>query len=220
MRKLVVLGCISIGLLFLAISPALAVKTDSPNLPPCQPAKYLTADQFHAQFPTANPPFTITAAEHMASDGCGNLGGGTLPPPNMAAPPHQFFSQLEVTTNFGQFTGFGPVTTQVTGTNDPTLFLVEMQAMSISGGTMPPGVMIRESPTRPSLGQSTVMPMGPGRWSIDSFFDVFVDVSFDGGQTWHPSLTSSRVTLVPEPTSLVLLALGFVALFGRRSKSG
>jgi hypothetical protein len=218
MRRVVLVGFIAVGICFLAASPALAIKTDSPNLPPCQPAHYVTADEFHAQFPTANPPFTISAADHLAMDGCGSLGGTPPPVGNGNMSIDNFFSQLHVETNFGPFTGAGPVSVKVTATNDPTMFDTEMLSMNISGGSLPPGVMIRESPTRQSLGKTTVMPMGPGMWSIDSFFDVFTDVSFDGGQTWHESLTSGRVTLVPEPASLALFGLGFVALFGRRSR--
>lgn len=219
MRRTVLVCFISAGFLLCSAQAVWAVKTDSPNLPPCAPAYYLTADQFHAQFPTANPPFTITAAEHMARDGCGNLGGTPPPVGNGNISTDNFFSSLMVQTNFGTFTGVGPVSVRVTATNDPQMFDTEMLSMNISGGTMPPGVMIRESPTRASTGRTTIMPMG-SMYSIDSFFDVFTEVSFDGGQTWNQASTSGRVELVPEPSSIaILLGLGVVAFLGWRFRS-
>ncbi len=218
MRRTVRLCFLSICVVFLSAQAAWAVKTDSPNLPPCQPAHYVTADEFHAQYPTASPPFTISAADHLALDGCGNLGGTPPPVGNGSMTFDNFFSSLTVDTNFGTFTGVGPVSVKVTGTADPQMFDTEMLSMSISGGSMPPGVVVREDPDRPSLGKTTIMPMG-GMWSIDSFFDVFTEISSDGGATWHDSLTSGRVTLVPEPTGLALFGLGLVALLGRRFRA-
>src|SRR5207302_7976541 len=46
----------------------------------------------------------------------------------------------------------------------------EMLQLDISGGTLPPGVMLRESPTLPSKGQTTVRPIAGG-YMIGSFFD-------------------------------------------------
>jgi hypothetical protein len=52
---------------------------------------------------------------------------------------------------------------------------------------------------------------------IDSFFDVFTDLSLDGGQTWTPSSGpggSTVMTLedIPEPGTVLLLAAGCLAL--------
>ena len=81
--------------------------------------------------------------------------------------------------------------------------------------------MIRESPTLPSLGMTTVSALGGGQYQIDSFFDVFTELSIDGGQSFIPSMGSTRVELVPEPSSLVLLLCGFLvaALTLRRRAS-
>jgi hypothetical protein len=66
------------------------------------------------------------------------------------------------------------------------IFDTEMLQLDISGGTLPPGIHVRESPTRQSLGRTTIRP-GSGGFYIDSFFDVFTELSLDGGQTWMPS---------------------------------
>jgi hypothetical protein len=66
------------------------------------------------------------------------------------------------------------------------IFDTEMLQLDISGGTLPPNVKIRESPTLASTGRTTMRP-GAGGFYIDSFFDVFTELSLDGGQTWMPS---------------------------------
>ena len=94
-------------------------------------------------------------------------------------------------------------------------FQTEMLSLNLSGGSLPPGVMIRESPTLQSTGLTTITDIGGGLYKIDSFFDVFTELSIDGGQTWMPSTSGpGHVTLVPEPTSLSLLGMGRVSLAG------
>ena len=71
--------------------------------------------------------------------------------------------------------------------------------------------MIRESPTLASVGQTTITDIGGGMYRIDSFFDVFTELSVDGGNSWIPSDSSTRVTLEsPEPSTFALLGLGMV----------
>jgi hypothetical protein len=86
--------------------------------------------------------------------------------------------------------------------------------------------MIRESPTRPSLGKTSITDIGPpgsdpnpdNGYHIDSFFDVFTELSVDGGQTWIPKAGSrgTRVNLggVPEPASIVFVALALISAAG------
>lgn len=69
----------------------------------------------------------------------------------------------------------------------------EMLHLSITGGTLPPGVMIRESPTRASLGRTSIRAEAGG-YRIGSFFDIFTELSVDGGQTWVPSSDPLRVS--------------------------
>ncbi len=72
-------------------------------------------------------------------------------------------------------------------------FDTEMLALSLSGGGLPPGVMIRESPTKQSLGRTSVRLAPDGQYRIGSFFDVFCECSVDGGMTWSPSVGSPSV---------------------------
>ena len=68
-----------------------------------------------------------------------------------------------------QTVAYGKGPTNVTGT-----FQTEMLGMSLIGTG---GVMIRESPTLQSLGQTKITDIGGGLYHIDSFFDVFTELS-------------------------------------------
>lgn len=80
------------------------------------------------------------------------------------------------------------------------------------------GLMIRESPTLRSRGQYTVQPLPGGGYEVDSFFDIFTELSLDGGQTWTPADSALHIQLVPEPSTALLAAIGLagLALRGRR----
>ena len=96
-------------------------------------------------------------------------------------------------------------------------FDTEMLMLELSGS----GFMLRESPTKASTGQSMIQELSGGRFGIDSFFDVFTELSLDGGQTWLPADGAMRMTTIPEPSSLVLAAVTFAGLaaWGWRKRS-
>jgi hypothetical protein len=78
-----------------------------------------------------------------------------------------------------------------------------------SGGVAP--IVIRESPSLATIGQHTQTTLPGGMYQIDSFFDVFFELSFDGGATYHPGSAPLRMNLtniVPEPGTVVLALLG------------
>jgi len=114
----------------------------------------------------------------------------------------------------------------------------EMLSMDLTGSVDIPGVgvvpiAIRENPDETSWGRTVVSqgttelfsahdddpPTGPPNFHIDSFFDVFTEISVGGGD-WVPADKAAGVNLVPEPNSALLAVIGLVALVGfvRRRK--
>ena len=81
-----------------------------------------------------------------------------------------------------------------------------MLQMDLSG---PNGLMIRQSSSTASTGQTTISDIGGGQFQISSFFDVFTELSLDSGQTWTPSQQGTILTLapVPEPSTMIAGAL-------------
>jgi hypothetical protein len=78
----------------------------------------------------------------------------------------------------------------------PEIFDTEMLMLDLVGGTLPSGMRFRESPTMPSRGNAVIQDLG-GSFRVDSFFDVFFEVTLDGGQTWTPAPQTTHVTLGP-----------------------
>lgn len=110
-------------------------------------------------------------------------------------------------------------------------FDTEMQQLNISGGTLPPGVMLRESPTKASRGAHTVRST-QGTFLVNSFFDVFLELSVDGGQVWTPASGPVRMEIPSSPPlaaiptlsewgliilALLLLTFGTVFILRRRA---
>lgn len=88
----------------------------------------------------------------------------------------------------------------------------EMLQLDLTGGGLPTGLMIRESPTLASMGTTTIQYIG-GPYHIDSFFDVFTELSIDGGQTWTPGNAQLHlVGDVPEPSGAALALVGIVVI--------
>jgi hypothetical protein len=117
----------------------------------------------------------------------------------------------------GNVSGSATVSVNVNG--GPNTFTTQMTQLDVGALNGNTNLRLRIDPTNPSTGMTTETPLGGGLFQISSFFDVFVDLSIDGGVTWTPPTNSSHVTLVdstPEPGTVLLIGLGLVVLGGAR----
>jgi len=195
-----------------------------PSLPVVYPnGEYRTPAQVHAEYAPLGNQVILTNIEHLAFD---------TPPVNrfpVGPDEHEMFSSGMfgmVSVNGSPYqnaSGNGPVETVVFGKvgNTTGTFQTEMLSMSLTG-TSPFGpFMIRESPTLASTGQTTITDLGGGLYRIDSFFDVFTELSIDNGINWFPDTQGpARVNLgpVPEPSVWALAGLGAGLLALRRAQ--
>lgn len=99
-------------------------------------------------------------------------------------------------------------------------FSIAIDSLSMSGGGLPAGVILQASPTLASTGTESITDLGSGQFQIDSSFDLYTELSLDGGSTWTPASAPLEVSLasVPEPASTTLLLSAILALFGRRKR--
>ncbi|MCX6873778.1 MAG: hypothetical protein NTW21_08215, partial [Verrucomicrobia bacterium] len=133
---------------------------------------------------------------------------GAVPPPSVGAYiTHSFGSQVEMDISFDngltwQSCVVGNAPTQVYAINNgadsgDTLYGAQMLQLNLGGGTLPAGVQIRESPTLASAGETRIE-LTPGGCMIDSFFDIYLEVSTDYGGTWMPASGPLRMELKPD----------------------
>jgi hypothetical protein len=170
------------------------------NLPPTN-GIYISPAQWHAAY--ANGIY-ISNVVHRAFT-------AHYPPPTFFTTSNEVFgSQVDFmySTDGGQtfqkYTGNATCTVQVTDDGSQgggEVYQTEMTQLDLSGDTMPPNMRLRVNPDTPSTGQTTIMPTGNGDYQISSFFDIFVDLSLDGGNTWLPSSSAGHMELHIDPSN-------------------
>jgi autotransporter-associated beta strand protein len=176
---------------------AIEVPASSPSLPVTN-APYISPAQWHALYANG---IIITNVTHRAFT-------QTTPPPPPGASQLETFGStidgqlsLDGGKTFISFTAPATAAVQVTSRSDQDSsgtrhFDTEMLSLSLSGGNLPGGIMVRESPSKASLGRTSIRPDSDGNYRISSFFDIFTEVSLDGGSTWSPS-TTAPATMAP-----------------------
>jgi hypothetical protein len=90
----------------------------------------------------------------------------------------------------------------------------DLLSLSLTGTVKGHTLTVGLDPAHPSTGSATIAPVGGGdqeHFRISSFFDVFVELDLASLPPLHTTRGPIRVSLAPEPASLVLLA---PALFG------
>lgn len=76
-------------------------------------------------------------------------------------------------------------------------FDTELLTFELGGSAMPAGAMVRESPGVASTGRTTITTLSGDQYRVDAFYDVWLEISLDGGGTWHPAEGAVRMTLGP-----------------------
>jgi hypothetical protein len=151
-----------------------------------------------------------TSTNYIRDLSLGNLGNAITPPtPNNSASYNEpstlvkFKLSMDGQNWLDEVTDLGVLSahiTNTTGTGSTSTFDTEMLQLDISGGSLPPAMMIRESPTKASLGKNTLR-SDPRGYRVSSFFDVFLEMSTDDGQTWIPANRSIRVQASMPPAA-------------------
>ena len=190
---------------------AQGLDASSPNLPP--EGQYVSPDEYHTYMAMGiilddpvHDRFTNVVREAVGNDEFETF--------------DSYFQAVEIGLGLGPISLTGPVTTRVDNRLLSTagLFDTEIVSMSLSGNAPMGPILIREDPYRASTGQTDITDLGGGLYHIDSFFDVFTELSVDGGMTWIASDSSTRMYLVPEPVTLTLLGIGGSIVLIRRRR--
>jgi hypothetical protein len=197
---------LTVAVLFMISTVSAGLITPSPSLPP--DGDYVSPQEYH-EYAAAGIILDDPIHRPLADTAIRTVDG--------ADELEEFDSQFiatEIGTGLGSITLTGPVTVRTTGKvgNTTGTFDTEMVSMSLSGG----GVLVRQDPTRPTLGVTTITDIGGGLYQIDSFFDVFTELSVDSGLNWIPSDSSTHMVLVPEPATMLLLAFGGLLIRKRK----
>ena len=217
---------LAVGILSIVATAQADLITTIPDLPPLG-GVYLSTD-VHQIFGGPALQFILSLPQHAPIAAQVERRAGGAPGAGTPADEIETFGSVlnavgEVFVNGvsqgGPFpvTANGPVQTIVFGKigNVTGDFATEMLGMSLSGVAPLGPFMIRESPTLQSTGHTKITDIGGGQYRIESFFDVFTELSTDGGGTWLPSTNGAgHVDLVPEPTSMSLLAAGAIGVMG------
>ena len=93
---------------------------------------------------------------------------------------------------------------------------IELIAMVLTG-TFDDGTsfILQESPSLASTGVHITEPLPDDQWQIDSFFDVYFELTVGGGPVVAAS-GPQRMTLVPEPATMSLFIASGACLLKRR----
>ncbi|MCX6292338.1 MAG: SBBP repeat-containing protein [Bacteroidetes bacterium] len=102
--------------------------------------------------------------------------------------------------------------TFVSSSGSSAFYETEMLQLDLSGGSFPSGVLLRESPTLFSTGLARITNAGGGIYRISSFFDVFMELSTDSGNSWQPTSKGAALMELQDDVVNPIPALGTWAM--------
>jgi hypothetical protein len=142
------------------------------------------------------------------------------PPTNPVAIYTDPSSQVSLQMSVDQETWYpamasGPLSVMISNTtpagSSMSTFDTEITQMSLAGtGLFGQQFMLRQSTSLPSTGRHTIRP-DPRGYRVSSFFDVFTELSTDGGVTWIPANRSIRMLASAPPAAPGTLFLSKIA---------
>ena len=106
-----------------------------------------------------------------------------------------------------------------TSSTDTGSWTTDLVSVSLFGTLLGDTVTVTLDPGQTSSGTTAITALGPNQFRIDSFFDVFVELSLAGPITLTTTLGPIHVEAVPEPSSIAVIAtalFAMLALFRRR----
>ena len=181
------------------------IRFASPNQPPSG-SQYLTLPAVQRTFRL--PTGGIIAIRNQTFSG---FTSSVPPPPPGVSSTIDFRGQLALDLSqdggntFNSYSAPASAQVKLTGNaaidwGDRQFLDCQLLQLTAAGGTLPAGLMLRESPTRPSLGRTGIAPDVAGGYRIEGFYDVAQELTLDNGQTWNPAVEGPwRFVLNPPP---------------------
>lgn len=77
------------------------------------------------------------------------------------------------------------------------IFQTELVTFELRGSGMPDNILVREGSELASAGVTTVTAVSGGLNRVESYYDVWLEISLDGGRSWHQAQNAVRMTLRP-----------------------
>ncbi len=184
----------------LAVSQSGGVVSSSDRLPPTEGAYHGSSSHIfldgqavltcssHGTFQSSESPPKKKGESKDIAYGARFLGDITLRPPlvdrTTVIPIDQPIRMVERITNTGRNRG-------------DRIFDTELISMSLSGGALPAGIIIRESTSKETLGRTRIERLPKRQFRIHTSYQVWMELSLDGGRTWHQQDRPVSMMLMP-----------------------